>query len=68
MKTDRKLGIKPNNMNVGERFFFKFQLRAPIKTNIINEQIIVNSFTILGLRYCNKNLSNRIIKNGKTPK
>ncbi len=68
MKIDRKLGKKPRNTNTGAIFFFKFQLIAPIKTNIINEQKKEKSFNILVSKYFKKNLSNRMIKKGRRPK
>ena len=47
IRTEAKLGIKPINKIISEIFFLRFQLTAPIKTNIISEYKMKKSLTIL---------------------
>ena len=68
IKTEVRLGIKPIKIIKGEIFFLRFQLTAPVKTKIIIEQKMQKLLTILYSRDLKKNLSNKIIKNGKSPK
>ena len=68
IKTEHKLGIKPIITKYIEIFSFKFQLIAPIKTNIIIAYKIVKSFNTSGLNMLKKTLSIIINKNGKNPK
>jgi len=68
IKTEIRLGKKPSNTKLNEIIFLRFQLAAPIKTNIIKKYKTEKLFNILGSKYLKKNLSNKIVKNGKIPK
>ena len=67
IKIDTKLGIKPIKTIRNGILFLRSQLIAPIKTKIIIEQKTKKSLAILLSKYLRKNLSNKIIKNGKRP-
>ena len=46
-RTEAKLGINQINKIISEILFLRFQLTAPIKTNIINKYKMKKSLTIL---------------------